>query len=228
MEGSDKEGGVVVKGIVAGDGKEEVLVNIFILGAPDLLTTFVDDSVLMRVVGDSSGAWWGSEEMGEELGFQGNWEREVREDRSGWGGGGNGDDGGFNDGWWEILYGDVSKQDMLDNFFKLKVDVGILVFGGQRILELGAYNVSLLGGNVGKDMEEVGWGGNDRGWEWGAIDIKAQGRAITTWARVVPGVVGTIEVVLDDLVGGSNVDLVSVVDLGPISNRKGRGDDEGG
>jgi hypothetical protein len=50
---------------------------------------------------------------------------------------------------------------------------------------------------------------------------------ITTWAGVVPGVVGTIEVVLDDLVGSGDVDLVGVVDLRPVSNRKGGGDDEG-
>jgi hypothetical protein len=36
---------------------------------------------------------------------------------------------------------------------------------------------------------------------------------VTTGARVVPGIVETIEVVLDDLVGGSNVDLVDVVNL---------------
>jgi hypothetical protein len=50
---------------------------------------------------------------------------------------------------------------------------------------------------------------------------------ITIWAGVIPGVVGTIEVVLDDLVGGSDVDLVSVVNLGPIGNREGGGDDKG-
>ena len=51
---------------------------------------------------------------------------------------------------------------------------------------------------------------------------------ITTRAGVIPGVVGTIEVVLDDLAGGGDVDLVGVVDLRPIGNRKGRGDDKGG
>jgi hypothetical protein len=45
---------------------------------------------------------------------------------------------------------------MLNDFFELKVDIGILVFGGQRVLKLRAYNVSLFGGNVGEDVEEVG------------------------------------------------------------------------
>jgi hypothetical protein len=55
-----------------------------------------------------------------------------------------------------------------------------------------------------------------------------QGGAITTQAGVIPGVVRTVEIVLDDLVGGSDVDLVSVVDLRPVGNGEGRGDDEGG
>ena len=40
--------------------------------------------------------------------------------------------------------------------------------------------------------------------------------------RVVPGVVGTIDIILDHLLGGDDVDLVDVVDGGP------RGDGEGG
>jgi hypothetical protein len=40
-----------------------------------------------------------------------------------------------------------------------------------------------------------------------------QGKAVTTGAGVVLGVVGTVEVVLNNLVGGGNVDLVNVVNL---------------
>jgi hypothetical protein len=36
---------------------------------------------------------------------------------------------------------------------------------------------------------------------------------VTTRARVVLDIVGTIEVVLNNLVGGSNVDLISVINL---------------
>jgi hypothetical protein len=50
---------------------------------------------------------------------------------------------------------------------------------------------------------------------------------ITTWAGVILGVVRTIEIVLNDLVGDSDVNLVSIVDLGPIGNREGEGDDKG-
>jgi hypothetical protein len=80
-------------------------------------------------------------------------------------------------------------------------------------LELRAYNVVLLGSDVGEDVKEVGWGGDDRGQGAGAIGGAARDKMITTWTRVIPGVVGAIEVVLDNLVGSGNVDLVSVVDL---------------
>jgi hypothetical protein len=70
-ERRDKEGRVVIEGIVVGDGEEEVVLNIFVLWAPDFLTMFVDDGVLVRVVGDSSGARQGGKEVGEELGFRG-------------------------------------------------------------------------------------------------------------------------------------------------------------
>jgi hypothetical protein len=122
----------------------------------------------------------------------------------------------------------VGEWDALNNFFKLKMDIGILLLGGWGVLKLRAYNVSLLGSSVGKNMEKVGWGCNNRGWGQGAIGVEMQGGAITTRTGVIPSVVRTIEVVLNDLVGGSNIDLVSVVDLGPIGNAEGGGDDKGG
>jgi hypothetical protein len=39
------------------------------------------------------------------------------------------------------------------------------------------------------------------------------GGVITTRAGIVPGIVRTIKVVLDDLVGGDDIDLIGVVDL---------------
>jgi hypothetical protein len=227
-ERRDEEGGVVIEGVVAGDGEEEVTLNILVLWAPDFLAPFVDDGILVWVVSNGGGAGRGSEEVGEELGFWGDGERKVGEDGSGQGRGGDDGDGGFNDGWWEVLVRDVSKRDSFDNFFKLMVDVCILMLGGRGVLELRAYNISLFRGNVGKDMEEVGWGDGDGGWGLGAVGVEVCGRVTTTGAEVILGVVGTIKVVLDDLVGGGDVNLVSVVDLGPIGNREGGGDDKGG
>ena len=47
-----------------------------------------------------------------------------------------------------------------------------------------------------------------------------------TW--VIPGVVRTVEEVLDDLVGGGDVELISVIKLGPRGSGKGRGGDNSG
>jgi hypothetical protein len=106
------------------------------------------------------------------------------------------------------------------------MDVLVLVFRGWGVLKLRAYNVSLFGGDVGKDVKKVGRGGDDGGWGAGAIGVAACGEVIATWARIIPGVVGTIDVVLDNLVGGGDVDLIGVVNLRPIGNRKGGGDDK--
>jgi hypothetical protein len=40
-----------------------------------------------------------------------------------------------------------------------------------------------------------------------------QDEMITIWAEVVLGVVRTVEVVLNDLVGGDDIDLIGVVNL---------------
>jgi hypothetical protein len=69
MKGCDEEGGVVIKGVIAGDSEEEVLVNVLVLGAPDLFTTLVDNGVLVGMVGDSGDTRWDSEEVGEEFSF---------------------------------------------------------------------------------------------------------------------------------------------------------------
>ena len=47
-------------------------------------------------------------------------------------------------------------------------------------------------------------------------------------AGIIPGVVRTVEEVLDDLVGGGDVELVSVVKLGPRGSGKGGGGDDSG
>jgi hypothetical protein len=227
MKGRDKEGGVVVKGIVAGDGEEEVTLDIFVLRAPDFLTAFVDNGILVWVVGDSGGTRRGGEEVREELSFRGDRERKIGKDGSWWGGRGNGGNGSFDDGRREIFNGDVGEGNSLDNFFELEMDVLVLMLGGRGILKLRAYDVSLLGGDVGEDVKEVGRGGNNGGRGVGTIGVEACGGAIATWAGVVPGVVWAVQVFLDDLVGGDDVDLVGVVDLRPVGNGKGGGDDKG-
>jgi hypothetical protein len=45
------------------------MLDVFFLGAPDFLATFIDDGVLVWVMVNGSGAGQGGEEVGEELGF---------------------------------------------------------------------------------------------------------------------------------------------------------------
>ena len=89
-----------------------------------------------------------------------------------------------------------------------------------------------MGGNVGEDVEEV-WRGVDtidsdeRRGRRNAVTF-ASGAGAIKRAGVVPGVVRTVEKVLDDLVGGGDVELVSVVKLGPRGGGEGGGGDDGG
>ena len=81
-------------------------------------------------------------------------------------------------------------------------------------------------------MEEIGRGvdavdSDKRGGRGNAVTFTSGAGAIEG-AGIVPGVVRTVEEVLDDLVGGGNVELISVIKLGPRGGGKGRGGDDGG
>jgi hypothetical protein len=99
------------------------------------------------------------------------------------------------------------------------VGVLVLVLGLAGVLKLRAFYVSLLGGDVGEDVEEV-WrgdggvgedGGRDKGRGTVLVETRDGAVAIRTW--IVPGVVRTVEEVLDDLGSGGEVLLVDVIDL---------------
>jgi hypothetical protein len=189
------------------------------LRRPDLLTAFVDDGVLMGMAVVGGGAGRGGKEVWEEFGFVEAGEREDGEDGSGWTWGGDTGDRGFGDGRWEVLDWDVSERDALDDFFELAVGVLVLVLGLARVLKLRAFYISLLGGDVSEDVEEVGRGdggvGEDSGGDEGRGAVLVETRdgvvAIRTW--IVPGVVRTVEEVLNDLGGGGEILLVDVIDL---------------
>ena len=87
-------------------------------------------------------------------------------------------------------------------------------------------------GDVGEDVEEVGRGvdaiDGDEGRGGGNAVTFASGARAIKRAGVVPSVVGTIEEVLDNLVGGGDVELVNVVKLGPGGGRESGGGDDGG
>ena len=81
-------------------------------------------------------------------------------------------------------------------------------------------------------MEEVGRGVNaidsDERRGGGNAVMFASGVGAIKGARVVPGVVRTVEKVLDDLVGGSDIELINVIKLGPRGGGKGGGGNDGG
>ena len=81
-------------------------------------------------------------------------------------------------------------------------------------------------------MEEV-WRGvdtidGDEGRGGGNAVTFASGAGAIKGGGIVPGVVRTVEEVLDDLVGGGDVELVGIVKLGPGGGGKGGGGDDGG
>ena len=109
--------------------------------APDLLTTFIDDGVLVGVDVVGKGAGRGGPEVWEELVLgveRDNREGEFLEDGSGRGGQGDNGNRGFDNGRGKVLYRDIREWDAVDDFLKLKVDVSVLGFVGGRVLELWA------------------------------------------------------------------------------------------
>ena len=81
-------------------------------------------------------------------------------------------------------------------------------------------------------MKEIGRGVDtvDRGERRGGGNAVtfASGAGAIKGAGVVSGVVGTVEEVLDDLVGGGDIELINIVKLGPRGSGKGRGGDDSG
>ena len=81
-------------------------------------------------------------------------------------------------------------------------------------------------------MEEVGQGvdaiDSDNGGDRGNAVMFASGAGAIKRAGVVPGVVGTIEEVLDNLIGSSDIELINIIKLGPRGSGKGGGGNDGG
>ena len=78
-----------------------------------------------------------------------------------------------------------------------------------------------MGGGVDAiDSDERGGGGNAVTFTSGAGAIKGAG--------VVAGVVRTVEEVLDDLVGGGDIELINIIKLRPRGSGKGGGGDNSG
>ena len=67
-------------------------------------------------------------------------------------------------------------------------------------------------------MEEIRWGVDtidNKGGSRGNTVLFASGAGAILGAGVIPGVVRTVEKVLDDLVGSGDVDLIDIIKLRP-------------
>jgi hypothetical protein len=107
MKGGEEMGGVVVEVVDAGDEPKEVSVYVFLLGTPEFLAAFINNSVLVGVFVSGEVASRGGEEVWEKFDF--NKERE-------WLGGGrwDGGDGGGDDRRVKVFDGDVLEGDVLE------------------------------------------------------------------------------------------------------------------
>ena len=74
-----------------------------------------------------------------------------------------------------------------------------------------------MGSNVGENVKEVRRGVNaiddDDGRDGGSAVMFTSRAGAIKRTGVVPGIVRTIEKVLDDLVGGGNVELINIIKL---------------
>ena len=125
------------------DGAEEVGVNKFFMGVPDMAVLLVDDGVLVGVVVICCKARRGSKEVGEgkEVGSKGCEEGSGR--RRGWGG--DSGDGGFDDGRGNVLNWNIFKVD--DFTWELKLCPIVLSERGKETVKFSLGKVDDMGGS---------------------------------------------------------------------------------
>ena len=145
------------------NGPEEVGVNKFFSGVPDVAVLLIDDGVLVRVVVVHSKARWGSEEIGEgkEVGGERGEEGGGRR----WGGGGNGGDGGFDDGRGNVLDWDIFEID--DFTQELKLRPIVLSEWGKEAVEFCLGKADDMGGGLLTELFKIELGRGTKGFEGG-------------------------------------------------------------
>ena len=151
-ERSDKKGGLnLLKIDFPGDVVEEVGVDKFFAGVPDVTVLLVDDGVLVRVVVIRSKARRGSEEVGEGEEVGGKRSEEGGGRRRD--GGGNGCDGGFDDGRGDIFNWDVFE---VNNFAReLKLCPIVLSKRGKKAVEFGLGKADDVGGGLFTELFKI-------------------------------------------------------------------------
>ena len=164
VEWSNKEGGRPFLQIdLSCDSPKEVGVYELFLGVPDMAVLLVYDRVLVGVVVVGGEARWGGEEVGKgkEIGSE-------QSEEGGWrwrGGGGNGGDRGFDDGWGNILNRDIFEID--DFAWELKLCPIVLSERGEETIELCLGETDDVGGGLFTELFEVKLGHGVKGFEGG-------------------------------------------------------------
>jgi len=142
MEWGDKGDGVVVEVDDMRKGAKEILFDELLLRYPKFLTAVVDDGVLIGVLVDGVGTGRGVEEVGEEVFYRGN---------------GCCNNGRWKGGDWDVLNCNV----LLRIESKMLVDKEVLGGCWEEIFLLVFMVLGFVGGDVGKDIKTIVWGGGD-------------------------------------------------------------------
>ena len=154
-----------------GNVVEEVGVDEFFVGVPDVAVLLVDDGVLVRVVVICSKARRGSKEVGkgEEVGGERSEEGSGRRR----GGGGDSGNGGFNDRW-----GDVFNQDIFEiNDFarELKLRPIVLSERGEEAVKFGLGKADDVSSSLFTELFKVELGHGAKGFEGGLQGRRGRG-----------------------------------------------------
>ena len=169
VEGVGAERGDKVRGLsllkidLPCDVVEEVGVDKFFMGVPDVAVLLVDDGVLVRMVVIRDKARRGSEEVGkgEEVGGEGSEEGGGRRQ----GGGGDGGDGSFDDGRGDVLNWDVFS---INDFTReLKLCPSVLIKRGKEAIEFSLGEADNVGGSLFTELFEIELGRGAKGFEGG-------------------------------------------------------------
>ena len=171
-EWGDKKGGLYLLKIDSPSNvAEEVGVDKFFAGVPDVAALLVDDRVLVRMVVVRSKARRGGEEVGEGEEVGGKWGEEGSGRR--WGGGSDGGDWGFDDG-----RGDVLNQDIfcINDFPReLKLRPSVLIERGEEAVEFGLGKADDVGGGLLTELFEIELGRGAKGFEGGLRGRQGRG-----------------------------------------------------
>ena len=171
-ERGDEERGLnLLKIDLPGNVVEEVGVNEFFAGVPDVAVLLIDNRVLVRVVVVRSKAGQGSKEVGE--GEEVGGERGEEGGRRWRGGGGNGGNGSFDDG-----LGDVFNQDILgiNNFTQeLKLRPAVLSKQREETVAFCLGEADDVSGGLFTELFEIELGRSAKGFEGGLRGRQGRG-----------------------------------------------------